>query len=171
MGKQIHLAFTTVFLFFGTIGMAIAAHSDNGPGCGLGKLAWGDYPNQQDVGPQVLMSTTNLTFGSQSFGISSGTSGCTSNGVLVQEEKVNVFATANFDNISQEMAQGQGEHLTALAMLMDIPIDQHPVLFTKAQEKYARLLQSGKTSPQTVVQVFHEIITDSPSRVITAQSQ
>jgi len=171
MGKQIHLAFTTVFFFFLTIGMAIAAHPDNGPGCGLGKLAWGDYPNHQDVGPQVLMSITNLTFGSQSFGISSGTSGCTNGGVVVQKEKVNVFATANFDNISQEMAQGQGEHLTALATLMHIPIDQHSVLFAKAQEKYARLLQSDKTSPKAVVQTFYEIIADSPSRMITAQSQ
>jgi hypothetical protein len=171
MGKQIHLAFTTVFLFFGTIGMAIAAHSDNGPGCGLGKLAWGDYPNQQDVGPQVLMSTTNLTFGSQSFGISSGTSGCTHDGVLVQEEKVNVFATANFDNISQDMAQGQGEHLTALAMLMDIPIDQHPVLFIKAQERYAQLLQSSEISPNALIEVFHEIITASPPIRLTAQTQ
>jgi len=160
MGKQIQMAFTTAFFLFGTMGMAIAAHPDNGPGCGLGKLAWGDYPNQQDSGPQVLMSTTNLTFGSQSFGISSGTSGCTNNGVIVQEEKVNVFATANFDNISQEMVQGQGEHLTALATLMDIPIDQHPVLFANAQEKYAQLLQSGETPPNALVQVFYEIITD-----------
>jgi len=171
MGKQIPMAITAVFFLFGTIGMAIAAHPDNGPGCGLGKLAWGDYPNQQDVGPQVLMSITNLTFGSQSFGISSGTSGCTNDGVIVQEEKVNVFATANFDNISQEMAQGQGEHLTALATLMDIPIDQHPVLFTKAQEKYARLLQSGETSPNAVVQVFYEIITANPPMMFTAQTQ
>jgi len=150
--------------------IALAAHPDNGPGCGLGKLAWSDHPNQQSILPQILMSTTNL-IGLQPFGISSGTSGCTNDGTILASEKVNVFAVANFNNISQEMAQGQGEHLTALATLMKIPNAQHAVLFSTAQEKYAKLFQSGETSPKVVVQVFHEIITDNPPMVLTAQSQ
>src|SRR5581483_1377491 len=92
-----------------------AMNPDTGPGCGLGKLAWGDYKNQKNIAPQVMMATTNGTFGSQTFGISTGTSGCTNDGTIMGEHKTPMYAELNFDNLSQEMAQGGGEHLASLA--------------------------------------------------------
>ena len=82
-------------------GFALAAatgNPDTGPGCGLGKLAWQNYPHQKTIGVQVLEATTNGTFGSGTFGISSGTSGCTNDGQVWASEKANVFAAINFDN-------------------------------------------------------------------------
>lgn len=146
-------------LFLAMTGIALGNPPNNGPGCGLGHLAWG--PNDA-IAPQVLMATTNGTFGSQTFGISSGTSGCTNNGLIVMEEKVNVFAAINFDNISQEMAQGQGEHLTSLATLMDIPNDQHEIFFAMAQEKYTTLIQSGEASPKAVVTAIYSAMGNHP---------
>src|ERR671910_2161337 len=86
-----------------------APNPDTGPGCGLGKLAWGEYGNQKDIAPQVMQSTTNGTFGSQTFGISFGTSGCTNNGVIMSEQLVNAFASATFEHLQPEMAKGHGE--------------------------------------------------------------
>ena len=48
-----------------------APNPATGLGCGLGKLAWGEYGNRKDIAPQVLQSTTNGTFGSQTFAIAS----------------------------------------------------------------------------------------------------
>jgi hypothetical protein len=150
------------FMLSGT-GISLAGpNPDNGPGCGLGKLAWSDYSGQKQIGPQVLMATTNGTFGSQTFGISTGTSGCTNDGKIFTAEKVNVFAAINFDNLSQEMAQGQGEHLTSLAILMGIPVDQHPVFFAMTQEKYTTFVQAGETSPKAVVKAIHDAMVDHP---------
>src|SRR5690348_11977029 len=53
-------------------------------GCGLGSLVFG--PNDAPVA-QVLAATTNGTFASQTFGISSGTSNCFSGGVLRAERE------------------------------------------------------------------------------------
>ncbi len=156
------LALTAALFLFGTTGIALAAHPDNGPGCGLGKLAWGSYPGQQSILAQVLQSTTNGTFGSQTFGISSGTSGCTNDGTILASEKVNVFAAINFDDISQDMARGQGEHLTSLATLMDIPADQHEVFFAMAQEKYTTLITSGEASPKAVVRAIYSAMGNHP---------
>ncbi len=156
------LTLTAALFLFGTTAMALAAHPDNGPGCGLGKLAWGSYGGQQSILAQVLQSTTNGTFGTQTFGISSGTSGCTNDGTILASEKVNVFASVNFDAISQEMAQGQGEHLASLATLMDIPADQHQIFFTMAQEKYTTLMQAGETSPKAVVKAIYSAMDNHP---------
>ena len=98
-------------------GLAMAANPDTGPGCGLGKLAWADYKNQKNIAPQVMMATTNGTFGSGTFGISSGTSGCTNDGQVMADQKTTMFALLNFENLTQEMAQGKGEHLASLASL------------------------------------------------------
>src|SRR5918996_4185352 len=101
------------------VGQTFAANPDTGPGCGLGKLAWAEYRNQKNIAPQVLMATTNGTFGSQTFGISSGTSGCTNDGVIMKNKHVSL-TSATFESLGQEMAQGQGENLASLATLLGV---------------------------------------------------
>ncbi len=162
MINRTFVVLAATFFMFATTGVALAAHPDNGPGCGLGKLAWGSYTGQQSIGGQVLQATTNGTFGSQTFGISSGTSGCTNDGTIFASEKVNVFAAINFESISQEMAQGQGEHLTSLATLMGIPADQHEIFFAMAQEKYTTLIQMGEASPKAVIKAIYSAMGDHP---------
>ena len=95
-------------------GVGAAGNPDNGPGCGLGKLAWMDYGSQKQIAPQVMMATTNGTFGSQTFGISSGTSGCANDGVIMKNKHINMASRA-FESLAEEMAQGRGEHLASLA--------------------------------------------------------
>src|SRR6185437_5312461 len=77
---------------------AWAVNPDVGPGCGLGKLAWSDYDHPKSIGPQVMMATTNGTFGSQTFGISSGTAGCTNDGVIIKNRHMNM-ASSTFDSL------------------------------------------------------------------------
>lgn len=80
---------------------------DTGPGCGLGKLAWADFKREKDIAPQVLMATANGTFWSQTFGISFGTSGCTNDGKVWAERKIEVFMSATFDNVAGYKARSR----------------------------------------------------------------
>ena len=139
-------------------GLAMAANPDTGPGCGLGKLAWADYKNQKNIAPQVMMATTNGTFGSGTFGISSGTSGCTNDGQVMADQKTNMFAAMNFENLSQEMAQGKGEHLASLATLMGIPADQHKAFFALTQERYTAMVEAGETSSVALVKALNDAV-------------
>jgi hypothetical protein len=126
-------------------------NTDTGPGCGLGKELWSNASNQKSIGAQVLAATTNGTSGNQTFGITSGTSGCTSDGTILGEYKVNVFASANFDNLSQDMARGNGEHLTSFAELLNIPQENRPDFYTLAQTQYRGMLQSGENTPAAML--------------------
>ncbi|MEP7153804.1 MAG: DUF3015 domain-containing protein [Nitrospira sp.] len=139
-------------------GLAMAANPDTGPGCGLGKLAWADYKNQKNIAPQVMMATTNGTFGSGTFGISSGTSGCTNDGQVMADQRTNMFAAMNFDNLSQEMAQGKGEHLASLATLMGIPAEQHTAFFALTQERYTAMVEAGETSSVALVKALNDAV-------------
>jgi len=150
-------------LFVGTqVGLAMAANPDTGPGCGLGKLAWGDYKGQKEIAPQVLMATTNGTFGSQTFGISTGTSGCTNDGKVMGQSKTIMFAEMNFENLSQEMAQGHGEHLASMATLMGVPADHQAEFFALTQERYTSLVKAGEASPVAMVKALNEAVATHP---------
>jgi len=139
-------------------GAVSAANPDTGPGCGLGKLAWGDFKGQKQIAPQVMMATTNGTFGSQTFGISFGTSGCTNNGVIMRTELVHAFASATFENLQQEMAQGQGEHLTSLATLLGVPLAYQSEFFILAQENYK--MYADHVSPEQMVARLHKALAE-----------
>jgi hypothetical protein len=136
---QIQLALLLVGI---PVGSVLAANPDNGPGCGLGKLAWSDYKHQKNIAPQVMMATTNGTFGSQTFGISFGTSGCTNDG--------------------QVMARGQGEHLASLATMMGVPVEHQPAFFSLAQDRYRTLMEREEYSPLAVMKAIQETVVGHP---------
>jgi hypothetical protein len=161
MSKKV-LMLSVAVLFGMQAGLSMAANPDTGPGCGLGKLAWGDYKGQKEIAPQVMMATTNGTFGSGTFGISSGTSGCTNDGKIMSEHKTTMFAQLNFDNLSQEMAQGQGEHLASLATLMGVPTEQQPAFFAMTQNQYTALIREGEASPVAMVKAINDAIATHP---------
>jgi len=144
------------------MGARAAGNPDNGPGCGLGKLAWMDYGSQKQIAPQVMMATTNGTFGSQTFGISSGTSGCTNDGVIMKNKHVNM-ASLTFQSLAEEMAQGRGEHLASLAVLLGVPEEAQPEFFALVQEKYTILVGSDNTTAVTMLQVLQAAMAERPA--------
>ena len=164
MRKLAVLPLSIAFACVQVAGAMAGMNPDNGPGCGVGKLAWSDYKQQKNIAPQVLMGTTNMFFPpfNQAFGISFGTSGCTNDKKFWAEEKATVFAQLSFDNLSQEMAQGQGEHLASLATLMGVPAEHQAEFFAMTQERYLALIQAGDGSPAAMVEALHEAITHHP---------
>jgi hypothetical protein len=147
-----------VMAFICTQGGASLAAWGDGPGCGGGKMLFDSEP--KSIFMQLFGSTSNVP--TQPFGISSGTSGCTNNGMIVQNERVNVFANLNFENLSQEMAQGHGEHLASLATLMGVPADKQAVFFSLAQDKYLALMRAGETEPVAMLTALQSAMADHP---------
>jgi hypothetical protein len=137
------LASVIVLVFGGT---SLAAWGD-GPGCGLGKVVFEKEP--KSILLQHLGSTLNVP--SQPFAISTGVSGCTNNGMIVKEKQATMFASLNLENLSQEMAQGHGEHLASLATLMGIPSERQSEFFSLAQARYLSLIQDRETSPKDML--------------------
>src|SRR3989475_12905893 len=164
MTRKLVLQQVTVALVCFSATLALAAmNPDTGPGCGLGKVAWSEYRHQKNILPQSLMATTNGTFFSNTFGISFGTSGCTNDGKFMAEQKATMFAEINFENLSQEMAQGQGEHLASLATLLGVPAEQQPAFFALTQEQYTTLIQSGETAPVAMIKALNAAMASHPA--------
>lgn len=151
---QIQLALLLVAI---PIESVLAANPDNGPGCGLGKLAWSDYKHPKNIAPQVMMATTNGT-----FGISFGTSGCTNDGQVMAARKPDMFVASTFESLSEDLAREQGEPLASLGTMMGVSVEHQPAFFSLAQDRYRTLLERGKDSPLAVIKAIQEVVAGHP---------
>jgi hypothetical protein len=80
-------------------------------GCGLGSMAFGD----QKGAIQILAATTNGLFGTQTFGISSGTSNCGESAPGSAGTKT--FIEGNREALAKDVARGRGETIDTLTAL------------------------------------------------------
>jgi hypothetical protein len=162
MKKLRMFAIMAVFAMQGAVALG-AGTPDTGPGCGLGKEMWKNYPHSKTKGSQIMIATTNSSFGTQTFGITTGTSGCTDDGKWWAEQKAVMFAELNSDALAQEMAQGGGEHLASLATLLGVPDQQHAAFFSMTQERYTTLTGASDRSAAAMVKAMNDAISADPS--------
>ena len=91
---------------FGLLLSTSSAFALDSTGCGLGSIV---FKGQSGTIPQLLAVTTNGTFGTQTFGISSGTSGCDQNGrISGGNGRIFVFLEKNLEQFAIDAARGQG---------------------------------------------------------------
>ena len=133
--KKIVLTFVAVMM---VSSMALAAGGNTG--CGLGTMLFG----QSELGlntvlTQILAVTTNGTSGNQTFGITSGTSDCDQPSKWVSNEQVNKFVLANMDDLAKDIAAGQGETVSPLAELMEVPAESRDTFYSTLQANFDQI--------------------------------
>lgn len=138
---------------------AMAAGENNIGNCGWGAKL---FDGQRGIAPQVLAVTTNGTSGNQTFGITTGTSGCTQDGVVKSNWKTAMFIDGNKTSLARDMSTGSGESLESLAKLIGIQ-DQHKAAFFQVtKENFARIFASDNvTTDQVVASLKQVLATDS----------
>lgn len=119
-------------------------------GCGLGSM----IIQSDTIVMQILAGTTNGTFASQTFGITTGTSNCTASGLVKADMEQEAFAEANLDALRRDMARGQGEHLAAFATLLECEAEVQPALYAFAQERYAATFPTEDTTSMQALYAF-----------------
>ena len=87
----------------------------NMAGCGLGSVV---FKNEAGMIQQIAAATTNGTSASQTFGITSGTSNCTDDGVIASSKQVPIFIEANQVALANDIARGNGETVNSLSKVM-----------------------------------------------------
>ena len=145
--KKILLAVTLTVL---AASPAFAASGKANTGCGLGTVLW-DGKADDSVISQASQATTNGTFGTQTFGISSGTSECGTPSKVVQNERLNHFVRANMDNLAIDIAKGSGESLDTFAELLQVPVDQRMAFNENLQHNFGKVFTSPTVELAAVI--------------------
>lgn len=148
-----HYAIAALILALGSAGVLSTAHAKEGygtAGCGLGSLLFGNEPGIV----QVLAATTNGTFGTQTFGITSGTSNCVD--TAASAASTAAFIEANRETVAKEIARGSGETIASISTLAGC--SDSAAVGSTLQKSFQRIFPNEKVSDvevsQSVVQTL-----------------
>ncbi|HHH19315.1 MAG TPA: DUF3015 domain-containing protein [Campylobacterales bacterium] len=129
-----------------TAAITTTTFADN-VGCGLGSEIIKD---KSSVLMQILAATTNGTSGSQTFGITSGTSGCTKPAKIVSNDKATKFVEENMDTLAMDISNGQGESIDTLATLLKV--EDKEAFTAKLQKNFDSIYTSTDVSSAQVIE-------------------
>lgn len=123
-------------------------------GCGLGSLVFGNQPGAV----QIFAATTNGTFGSQTFGITTGTSNC-GPGLFAMGTKN--FVEANREALAKDVSRGEGEAIGALTVI-NACADSHAV-GAALQRNFKAIFPSENASSDEVTKAILDTLHADPS--------
>lgn len=122
-------------------------------GCGLG---WQITQKKSFLGT-TTRGTTNA-FVPPTFGMTFGTLGCDKHSFAKNEEAGVTFALANQENLSIELAQGEGEYVAGFAHALGC---KDTAAFGRmAQSKYAEIIKTNESAVQMYKNVKAQIAQD-----------
>ena len=134
---------------------AMAAGENNIGSCGWGAKL---FDKQSGIAPQVLAATTNGTSGNQTFGVTSGTSGCTQNGTVRSNWKTAMFIDGNKEKLARDMSVGEGETLDSLAQLIGVREQDKAAFFNVTKENFAKIFGNDNVTTSDVVASLKEVL-------------
>ena len=122
------------------------AEAPGGPNCGWGNML---FKGQSGIAAHFLASTTNGTSGNATFGMTSGTNGCSVDGKLTYGGKAMVGAM--LDEFSADVAVGEGEALTAVAVAYGVAKEDQAAFASLTHQNFAVLFPSENVTADEVV--------------------
>lgn len=119
----------------------------------VGTCGWGSklFDGEKGIAPQVLAVTTNGTSGNQTFGISSGTSGCQQNGIVKSNWRTAAFVGKNQTKLARDISRGEGEALNSLAFLLDVDQADQGAFKTALKSNFGKIFSNQSVSTEEVL--------------------
>jgi len=91
----------------------------------------------------------------------------TEDGLVKQDQKINLFAGVAYENLRQEAAAGSGQYVTSLAALYDVPAAKHADFGKVLQQRHAELfaadLGEDNRAHLRMVSVLNQVLSQEPS--------
>ncbi len=131
--------------------------ADPDVGCGLGTQVW---EGKSGSVVKAFAATTNGTSGNQTFGVTSGTSGCNQGGTVTAQARLQMFASANLDTLARDMAHGEGETLQAFSRLWGVaPADQE-AFFAFTRTHFEDLFADESVTAGSMLQTLRQLLAE-----------
>jgi len=91
----------------------------------------------------------------------------TADGLVRQEQKINLFVGVAYENLRQEAAAGSGQYVTSLATLYGVPEAQHAAFGKVLQKRHGELftadLREDNRAHLKMVSVLNQVLTREPA--------
>jgi len=124
------------------------AVSPGGPNCGWGNML---LEGQSGLPMHFLATTTNGTSGNKTFGMTTGTNGCTTRGSLTYGGTGMVDLSAIMDEFSNDVARGHGDALTTIAVSFNISAEDRMHFSSVMQQNFNTIFPSAEVTAEDVM--------------------
>ena len=137
--------------------LAFAPFSTSFAACGFGTKIWGENGS---TGKKIIAFTTNvLTY--KSISTTFEIFGCTEEDnwfKTVSNEKVRYYASQNLDHLAAQCARGQGEHLDAIAYLIQIRDEDLERFHALAQANFESLFPHDEITADEMLDNLRQLM-------------
>lgn len=131
-------------------------------GYGAAGCGWGStLIEENQMLPQLGAWFLNGIFGSQTFGMTSGTSNCGPGLVDMANDNQELFIENNYLSLIKEMAGGEGENLDTLAQLFGCTPDTHAVFADFTHKNFKSIMKDDTSPEQLLVEMKNHMARDS----------
>lgn len=145
------LVFAALLIFAPTAATAV----DNLGGCGWGSKL---FDGKRGLVSNIFAATSNSSYGTNTFGMSSGTSGCTQDGVVRSNWKTAMFIDGNKEKLARDMSNGGGETMESLVKLIGVQ-DQHKAAFFRlTKNNLAHIFASDNSKTDQVIYSLKQVL-------------
>jgi hypothetical protein len=93
--------------------------------------------------------------------MTSGTLGCTENGMIARGAAVEIFAEVNLRQLSHDMSMGQGEYLQAFSQLLGVQEGKRAAFNQMVKENYAAIFPTAGTTSVEMIQNLSQKLASS----------
>ncbi|MFJ3075325.1 MULTISPECIES: DUF3015 domain-containing protein [Pseudomonas] len=132
---------------FTVVSLNAMAEAPGGPNCGWGNML---FEGQRGTPAHFLASTTNGTSGNATFGMTSGTNGCSTKASLTYGGKSWFAMNGMMNELSEDMAMGQGEALTTYAVVLGVAPEDRGYFASVAHQHFNQIFSSADVTAETV---------------------
>ena len=130
------------------------ATAPGGDGCGWGNML---FEGQSGPAPHILGATTNEALtGNATFGMTSGTNGCKTDGKLTYGGKSMISSI--MDRFSEDVAQGSGEALDAVAVIYNIAPEDRATFAEVTHENFKVIFPTAQVTADDVISSLETVM-------------
>lgn len=150
----------TCGLLFTFVSLPLFAAGD--AGCGAGSM----IISKNSKGLQLFAMTTNHSFFTQPLGITSGTSNCSSSGIVMNEKEIQYYVEVNQSEITRQMSMGKGEKIETLAYLYGCKTDESRQTFIDvSRTQFGKIQTNHSLKADEFLKNLNQVIDENSSRL------
>jgi hypothetical protein len=146
-----------------SVAMAGAAGGD--AGCGWGNAL---FKGSNGTASHVIAAITNAFLGNNTFGMTTGTNGCSTSGTLGYGGASAVSAIMN--EFSEDVARGEGDAMNTVAVLYGVEPADRGTFAQVMHENFAVIFPSEDVTAEEMIASIEEVMKADPTlaKYITA---
>ena len=131
-------------------------------GPGGGECGWGNmlFNGSTGLPSHMVAYTTNGSLGNNTLGMTSGTNGCEVNEGLTYGGRGAVAFNNILDEFSEDVAQGNGEAMNAVAVLFGVKKEDRPAFAEVTHKNFNTLFPSENATGEEVFNALVSIMKD-----------